>query len=95
MKTILFLFPALSAILQFISISAAGSSIGLPADFPDLAATQSGDTAPGVFIGWLGFWAVDYYVVLDQSGYPLFYSKTEQMSYPGVMFYGLMSAPAP
>lgn len=66
----------------------------LPDDFPELVVTQHGPTAPGVFIGWLGWWVVDYYVVLDQSGFPLFYSKTEQMSYPGVMSNGLISAPA-
>jgi len=66
----------------------------LPDDFPELVVTQYGETAPGVFIGWLGWWVVDYYVVLDQSGYPLFYSKTESMSYPGVMSNGLISAPA-
>jgi hypothetical protein len=66
----------------------------LPEDFPEFIITQYGETAPGVLIGWLGWWAVDYYVVLDQSGYPLFYSKTEDMSYPGVMPNGLISAPA-
>jgi len=73
---------------------AAMNEPNLPADFPELVVTQYGETAPGVFIGWLGWWAVDYYVVLDQSGYPLFYSKTEKMSYPGVMFNGLLSSPA-
>lgn len=66
----------------------------LPEDFPDLVATRYGETAPGVFIGWLGWWVVDYYVVLDQSGFPLFYSKTDSLSYPGAMPNGLLSAPA-
>jgi len=67
----------------------------LPDDFPELVVTQRGPTAPGVFIGWLGWWVVDYYVVLDQSGFPLFYSKTDAISYPDVMSNGLISAPAP
>ncbi|MBN2131893.1 MAG: aryl-sulfate sulfotransferase [Sedimentisphaerales bacterium] len=67
----------------------------LPDDFPELVVTQQGPTAPGVFIGWLGWWVVDYYVVLDQSGFPLFYSKTDAISYPDVMSNGLISAPAP
>lgn len=76
------------------AVQAAPTTPGLPDDFPELVATQYGETAPGVFIGWLGWWVVDYYVVLDQSGYPLFYSKTDAMSYPGVTPSGLISAPA-
>src|SRR5512133_2842454 len=67
----------------------------LPDDFPEFIVTQRGPTAPGVFIGWLGWWVVGYYVVLDQSGFPLFYSKTDEISYPDVMSNGLISAPAP
>ncbi len=75
-------------------VQAAMDASGLPDDFPELVVTQYGQTAPGVFIGWLGWWVVDYYVVLDQAGYPLFYSKTDALSYPGVMPNGLISAPA-
>lgn len=87
-------FPTVSLIVLLSStwIFAAGNSVGLPSDFPRLTITQYGDTAPGVFIGYFGATNVDYYVVLDQSGYPLFFSKTDQMSYPGVMFNGLISA---
>ncbi len=87
-------------IAAFLTVCRCGGAVqaangpGLPADFPELVVTQYGETAPGVFIGWLGWWVVDYYVVLDQAGYPLFYSKTDAMSYPGVMPSGLISAPA-
>ncbi|MBN1973326.1 MAG: aryl-sulfate sulfotransferase [Sedimentisphaerales bacterium] len=94
MKVHLFPITVLLVIFSFVFVQTAGSAVGLPADFPDLVATQKGEPSPGVFIGWLGFWTIDYYVVLDQSGYPLFYSKTEQMSYPGVMFNGLITAPS-
>ena len=80
------------AILLSSSISFAAGSLGLPSDFPQLIIHQYGETAPGVLIGYFGAGSTDYYVVLDQSGYPLFYSKTDQMSYPGVMFNGLISA---
>ena len=89
-----FKFVILITLLVFSSHLFAADSIGLPSDFPELIINQYGETAPGVLIGWFGFWSVDYYVVLDQVGYPIFYSKTEQMSYPGVMFNGLISAPA-
>jgi hypothetical protein len=92
MKTNLFPVIILSVILTIVSLPAAGDTIDLPADFPNLVIHKYGETAPGVFIGYLGANATDYYVVLDQSGNPLFYSKTDQMSYPGVMFNGLISA---
>jgi hypothetical protein len=84
----------LMTFLSAVPVRAAAETPGLPDDFPELVVTQYGETSPGVFIGWLGWWIVDYYVVLDQSGYPLFYSKTDRMSYPGVTPSGLICAPA-
>jgi arylsulfate sulfotransferase len=85
-------FPtfAIIILLSFTSVLSAADSLGLPSDFPELVITQSGETSPGVLIGYLGANAVDYYVILDQSGYPLFYSKTDKISYPEVMFNGLI-----
>ncbi|MBN2591207.1 MAG: aryl-sulfate sulfotransferase [Sedimentisphaerales bacterium] len=91
MKAIQFLV-VLSISLTLVSAAFAADSIGVPSDFPNLIVNQYGETAPGVLIGYFGSYNSDYYVVLDQSGYPLFYSKTDQMSYPGVMFNGLISA---
>ena len=90
MKTSRYQIPIVIIILSFSSVLCAVDSLGLPSDFPDLVITQKGETAPGVFIGYLGANNVDYYVVLDQSGYPLFYSRTDRISYPGVMFNGLI-----
>ncbi len=83
-----------AVVVSFLGLEHDEAHGALPTDFPELVITQYGETSPGVFIGWFGWWAVDYYVVLDQSGYPLWYSKTENMSYPGVMSNGLISAPA-
>ena len=90
----LYQFPAtlLFVCLSLFSTHIASGSIDLPSDFPQLIVNQYGETAPGVLIGYLGANSTDYYVVLDQSGFPLFYSKTDQMSYPGVMFNGLIAA---
>lgn len=80
-----------AVIVSFLGFEHDEAHGALPAGFPEFTVTEYGETAPGVFIGWLGWKAVDYYVILDQSGYPLFYSKTEDMSYPGVMSNGLIS----
>ena len=55
----------------------------LPADFPKLVVTGSGGAAPGVLIGVLGGKGTAtniYNAVLENSGYPIFYSKTEALS---------------
>ncbi len=54
----------------------------LPADFPELVITKANpeDIAPGVWIGSVGPRFSSYNVVLDRSGFPLFYSKTDSLS---------------
>ncbi len=94
MKTYLLISIVLIATLLSSSMLFAADSLDLPADFPKLVIEQYGQTSPGIFIGWFGFNNPEYYVVLDQTGYPLFYSKTEQMSYPGVMCNGLITSPS-
>lgn len=51
----------------------------LPEDFPKFAITQTGETAPGVLMGSVSPTVKgvgSYFLILDNSGVPLFYSQT-------------------
>jgi hypothetical protein len=51
-----------------------------PAGFPEIVVTQNGAPAPGVFIGSVTQGFNVFYVILDNSGYPLYVSKTQPLS---------------
>jgi len=84
MKTYKFTITVLVAVLALASAHAADedpNTPGLPEDFPEIIITKTDEAAPGVFIGTVGQGFFNMYnVVLDSSGYPLFYSKTQKLS---------------
>ncbi|MHC4099232.1 MAG: hypothetical protein ACYSU3_24645, partial [Planctomycetota bacterium] len=62
----------------------------LPDDFPELDILWTSTAAPGVFIGNLGKKG-GYRVVLDNKGYPLFYSKDKNFVSKLVLSNGLIA----
>ena len=95
-----FLLPAiliLSLAFSISSMSYAGdfSSVdpNLPEDFPEFVIIQEGQTAPGYLVGSVSSQVEDvgsYNLVLDNSGYPIAYSKTQ--SYGGLVINGLLAS---
>ncbi len=66
---------------------------GLPEDFPEFFIIQNGQTAPGYLVGnvtSLIEGVGSYHLVLDNSGYPIAYSKTQ--SYGGLVANGLLAS---
>jgi hypothetical protein len=61
-------------------VRAAAIEPNLPAGFPEIVVTQAATPAPGVFIGTVTQGANVFYVILDNSGYPLYVSKTQPLS---------------
>jgi hypothetical protein len=54
----------------------------LPEDFPEFIITQNGETAPGYLFGSSNSTAEgvgNYYMILENSGKPLFYSQTQSL----------------
>jgi hypothetical protein len=62
----------------------------LPSDFPELSVFWTNKAAPGVLIGNLGKKGA-YRVILDNQGYPLFYSKDENFVSKSVVSNGLIA----
>lgn len=63
-----------------LAVYANESDPNLPDDFPELVVVETEDAAPGVIIGTIGKQKASYNVVLEASGTPLFYSKTETLT---------------
>ena len=81
-KKICLIFLVLLLTLGIVKSRAYGYEPDLPADFPELIITKTADAAPGVLIGDIETEDdTTWYVILDRSGYPLFYSKTEELNY--------------
>jgi len=54
----------------------------LPVDFPRFSIVQNGETAPGVLVGSVNSTPEgvgSYFLILDNSGSPLFYSRTQSL----------------
>ena len=65
----------------------------LPEDFPEFIITQNGETAPGYLIGSVSSTAEgvgSYFMVLENSGKPVFYSKTQ--GFGGLVTNGLFAS---
>ena len=71
-------------LLSLIGLMCDSAHAQLPDDFPELAITRTEDAAPGVLIGNLGKKG-GYRVVLDETGYPLLYSKDKNFVYKLVL----------
>ena len=79
-----------AAIVAFFGLMCDNAHAQLPDDFPELVITKTEDAAPGVFIGNLGKKG-GYRVILDNTGYPLFYSKDTNFAYKLVLSNGLIA----
>lgn len=75
-KSVMFI----GTLVAFLGLTCHDARAQLPEDFPELVVINTADAAPGVFIGSIGPRNSSYNVVLDRSGYPLFYSKTERLT---------------
>jgi hypothetical protein len=80
MKKIIMICAVTVLFLVLADGNAHGADPNLPADFPEIVITKTADAAPGVFIGTMGSGWFPYSVVLDRSGYPLFYSKMQRLT---------------
>ncbi|MHC4112156.1 MAG: hypothetical protein ACYSUY_13870, partial [Planctomycetota bacterium] len=73
-KKIIIICAVIVSFLGLANGNAYGVDPCLPDDFPELDIIWTDKAAPGVWIGNLGK-KKGYRVVLDNQGYPLFYSK--------------------
>jgi hypothetical protein len=80
-------------LLLFIGLICDSAHAQLPDDFPELLITKTEDAAPGVLIGDLGKKG-GYRVILDNTGYPVFYSKDKNFAYKLVLSNGLIAVMA-
>ena len=99
MKTNIILLTMLTLCLSFsisdMSYADDSNSVdpNLPEDWPEFIIIQEGQTAPGYLVGNVSSQIEDvgsYSLVLDNSGYPIAYSKTQ--SYGGLVINGLLSS---
>ncbi|MHC4543783.1 MAG: aryl-sulfate sulfotransferase, partial [Planctomycetota bacterium] len=90
MKKIIIICAVIVSFLGLAQDSVRGYDPNLPADFPELIITKTEDAAPGVWIGNIGKKG-GYRVILDKTGYPLFYSKDQKFVHKLVLSNGLIS----
>ncbi len=79
-----------AVLVAFIGLMCDNVHAQLPDDFPELVITKTDDAAPGVFIGDLGRNG-GYNIILDNTGYPLFYSKDQNFVSKHVLPNGLIA----
>ena len=90
MKKIIIICAAIVSFLGLAHGNAYGVDPCLPDDFPELGIFWTDKAAPGVFIGNLGKKG-SYRVILDNQGYPLFYSKDQNFVSKLVLSNGLIA----
>ncbi len=90
MKKIIIICAVIGAFLGLVHGNAHGVEPNLPDDFPELDIFWTSKAAPGVWIGNLGKKG-GYRVILDNTGYPLFYSKDQNFVHKLVLSNGLIA----
>ncbi len=94
MKKALLLAALLWLLPAMVSLSAAADDPNeLPGDLPEFIITQNGNAAPGVLMGSVNSTVEgvgSYFLILDNSGTPLFYSQTQSLG--GLECNGLFSS---
>ena len=90
MKKIIIICAVLVSFLGLAHGNAYGVDPCLPDDFPELDIFWTNKAAPGVWIGNLGKKG-GYRVILDNIGYPLFYSKDKNFVHKLVLSNGLIA----
>lgn len=80
-------------LLSLIGLMCDNARAQLPDDFPELDIFWTSEAAPGVWIGNLGKKG-GYRVILDNTGYPLFYSMDSQFVHKLVLSNGLIAVKA-
>ena len=82
MKKIIIICAVLVSFLGLAHGNAHGADSNLPDDFPEFTITQNGETAPGYLIGSVqsdNNEVGSYFLILENSGVPVFYSKTQSL----------------
>ena len=82
MKKIIIICAAIVSFLGLVHGNAYGVDPNLPDDFPEFIINQYGETAPGYVIGSVNSKNPNvgsYFVILENSGNPVFYSKTQSL----------------
>lgn len=93
MKNVMLLVTLSWLLAATVLPAAADDPNAVPGDFPKFLITQNGATAPGFLVGSVNSTVAgvsSYFLILDNSGHPVFYSKTQSLG--GLECNGLFSS---
>jgi hypothetical protein len=82
MKKIVIICAVLASFPGLVHGNTHGANSNLPDDFPEFTIIQNGETAPGYLIGSVHSRnnnVGSYFMILENSGNPVFYSKTQSL----------------